>query len=580
MNTRLIDYPFDSGTHCPAFLETNETAAAWFARGLGWLYGFNHEEAIHCFRAAVDEDDDLALGWWAIAIASGPFMNLPWDWLNAAEKADMLAACRIAIAEAQARARTAPPEVRALIAALAIRFPQPEVPDGDTMAAWERAYADAMREVYDRFGADPDIAAFYIDSQIMLTPWQLYDVDARAPNPDARVPEIQSALTRALAGAGADHVGILHFDIHVQEMSPTPERALSSARRLQTLAPPDAGHLHHMPAHIHALLGDYAEAADCSRIALETDMSFLPQLDRTPFYRTLVCHDAHMLMHAGMQTGNLADAQRGAEVMAKTLDGILTTPPVTHLEMTLEGYHASIAHVDVRFGRWQAIIDTPFEGDPANMPVSWAMYHQSRAVALAALGHHAEAARAAEAFEAACSALPHGYAYFNNNAEDILAVGAAMMRGEMAYHAGDVGAGLDRLRGAVAAVDRLAYTEPWAWMHSPRHALGALLLEQGKVAEAKAVYEADLGHNDELPISRQNRGNIWSLSGFAECCQRDGDPRRDSATVALKRALPLADQPVTSSCFCRGMAGVRTAGARTAGARTAGARTAGVRTGG
>ena len=92
-------------------------------------------------------------------------------------------------------------------------------------------------------------------------------------------------------------------------------------------------------------------------------------------------------------------------------------------------------------------------------------------------------------------------------------------------------------------------------MHSPRHALGALLLEQGHVAEAKAIYETDLGHTDELAISRQNRGNIWSLSGFAECCQKDGDERGDVARMALEQVLPLADQPVTSSCFCRGLAG-------------------------
>ena len=555
MKTRHIDYPFDLGTHCPAFLETNDEAAAWFVTGLGWLYGFNHEEAVGCFRNAAAADEGLALAWWGIAISSGPFMNLPWDWLNADEKAAMLVACHEAVCEAQARAGTAPPEARALIDALAVRFPQAELPDDEMMAAWERAYADAMRGVYDEFGTDPDIAALYIDAQIMLTPWQIYDVDARAPNPEAREAEIQSALRVALAGAGADHIGILHYDVHVQEMSPTPERALPSARRLQQLAPPDAGHLQHMPSHIYALLGDFAEAASCSRHAIDTDLRYLTRLDGTPFYRTLVCHDAHMLMHAGMQTGNLADARRGAAVMLEVLDGLLTRPPETHLDMTLEGYHASIAHVDVRFGRWQEIVDSSFDGIPAHLPVSWAMHHQSRAVALAALRRHSEAVDAAKAFDEARAAVPVGYAYFNNVADDILAVGAAMMRGEVAYHAGDIEAGLDLLREAVAAGDRLAYTEPWAWMHAPRHALGALLLEQGHVAEAKAIYETDLGHTVELPISRQNRGNIWSLSGFAECCQRDGDARVDSASIALAQAMTLADQPVTSSCFCSGLAG-------------------------
>ena len=91
-------------------------------------------------------------------------------------------------------------------------------------------------------------------------------------------------------------------------------------------------------------------------------------------------------------------------------------------------------------------------------------------------------------------------------------------------------------------------------MHPPRHALGALLLEQGRIDEARVIYERDLGHDEELPVSRQNRGNVWSLSGLVECYEKLGDPRAGDAGAALAAALPLADQPVTSSCFCRGRA--------------------------
>ena len=92
-------------------------------------------------------------------------------------------------------------------------------------------------------------------------------------------------------------------------------------------------------------------------------------------------------------------------------------------------------------------------------------------------------------------------------------------------------------------------------MHPPRHALGALLLEQGRIDEARVIYERDLGHDDELPVSRQNRGNVWSLSGLVECYEKLGDPRAGDAGKAFAAVLPLADQPVTSSCLCRGRAG-------------------------
>ena len=441
MKMDLQDYPFRSVAHRPAFLAGDGAAVEWCACGFGWLYAFNHEEAARCFRAATVADDDLALAWWGIALAGGPFMNMPWDWFTPAEKARTLPACHDAVQQALRRSAGAPAVVQALIGALAVRFASPDVPSDDELAAWERAYADGMATVHDSFGDDPDIAALYVEAQIMLTPWAVYDIDARAPNPAGRAAMIHAALDRAfdraLARDGADHVGLLHYDIHANEMSPCPERALISARRLESLAPRDAGHLQHMPAHIYALLGDYDGAARCSRRAVASDEAFRSGLSQAPFYRTLLCHDAHMLMFAGMQVGNLADAAKGAAVMADLVDDVLVAPPATHMMMTLEGYLSTVAHVDIRFGRWQAVLDTPFTGDPACRPVCWAMHHYARAVASAALGQAEAAQQAAAAFAEARAAVPAAYAFFNNPADAILAVADLMMLGEMAYHAGD-----------------------------------------------------------------------------------------------------------------------------------------------
>ena len=559
MKMNLQDYPFQIVVHRPAFIDDDGAAGEWCARGLGWLYAFNHEEAARCFRTAATADDRMALAWWGVAMAGGPFMNMPWDWFIPAERSRTLPACHEAVHKALQRRENAPPVVQGLVDALALRFPSPQVPaEDDGLAVWERAYADAMVTVYDSFGDDPDVAALYVDSQIMLTPWAIYDIDTRAANPAGRAELIHAALDRALVHTGPDHVGLLHYDIHVNEMSPRPERALTSARRLESLAPRDAGHLQHMPAHIHALVGDFGGALRCSRRAVATDDAFRPCLSHAPFYRTLLCHDAHMLIFAGMQVGNLADAARGAAVMVDLLVDVLVERPATHMMMTLEGYLSTVAHVDIRFGRWQVVLDLVFAGDPECQPVSWAMHHYARAVACAALGKTEAARDAAEGFAAACAAVPADYAFFNNQAGAILAVADLMMRGEMAYHAGQVETGFDLLRSAAAAEDELAYNEPRAWMHPPRHALGALLLEQGRAGEAALVYETDLGIDDSLPISRQNRGNIWALHGLHECWQQLGDSRAETVAAELESVRSLADQPITSSCFCRQPAGCGT----------------------
>ena len=95
-------------------------------------------------------------------------------------------------------------------------------------------------------------------------------------------------------------------------------------------------------------------------------------------------------------------------------------------------------------------------------------------------------------------------------------------------------------------------------MHPPHHALRALLLELGGVAEAALVYETDLGIDDSLPISRQNRGNIWALHGLHECWQQLGDNRAETVAAELESARSLADRLITSSCFCRQPAGCGT----------------------
>lgn len=89
-------------------------------------------------------------------------------------------------------------------------------------------------------------------------------------------------------------------------------------------------------------------------------------------------------------------------------------------------------------------------------------------------------------------------------------------------------------------------------MQPPRHALGALLLEQGHVAQAADVYRADLGLDQTLIRASQHPDNLWSLHGYAECCDRLGHASEAAAIKAkLEVAQAVADIPITASCFCR-----------------------------
>ena len=127
-----------------------------------------------------------------------------------------------------------------------------------------------------------------------------------------------------------------------------------------------------------------------------------------------------------------------------------------------------------------------------------------------------------------------------------------MLDGELEYRDGKFDAAFEHLRRAIALDDALPYDEPWGWMQPTRHALGALLLEQGRVEDAETVYAEDLGYDQSIPRSSWHPGNVWSLHGYHECLVRLGKP--EPARIVKQQldvALARADVPIKSSCFCR-----------------------------
>ena len=89
--------------------------------------------------------------------------------------------------------------------------------------------------------------------------------------------------------------------------------------------------------------------------------------------------------------------------------------------------------------------------------------------------------------------------------------------------------------------DALRYNEPSDWPYPVRHTLGAVLLMAGRVAEAEAVYKADLERNPE---------NGWALFGLATSLRVQ--KRTDEAERSRQRfeaAWKNADIKLTASRF-------------------------------
>jgi tetratricopeptide (TPR) repeat protein len=540
-----MDY-YDLGTYGRKVGTSSLEAQTWFDRGLVWLYGYNHEAAIDCFRRALKADPGCAMAQWGIAAASGPNYNRPWETFEPDEKIEALTTSHGALKAAQAAADGLSPVERGLIEAMSRRFPEEPV---DDIGPFLDAYADAMRDVHRAHPDDRDIAALFAEAMMNRTPWQLWDLSSGKPAEGADTLEAREVLERAFRDVpGAwDHPGLLHFYIHLMEMSPHPEVALRHGDRLSMLVP-DAGHLLHMATHIDVLCGDYYNVVARNSQAIAADRKFLEREGADNFYTVYRCHNHHFKVYGAMFLGQPTPALEAADELVSTLP----EPALRRLADWFEAFVPMKQHVLIRFGMWEEILAQPLPKDAELYAMTTALMRYARTVAMANTGRIADADAEREAFFAAQDAVPESRMLFNNTCRDILKVAEQMMLGELEYKKGNTEAAFEHLRKSVELDDNLPYDEPWGWMQPTRHALGALLLEQGRLEEAEAVYRADLGLDGALARACQHPQNVWSLHGLHECLTRRGETVETlHVKRQLDRALARAEVPVRASCYCR-----------------------------
>ncbi len=549
---------FDLGAHTRTISTTSPAAQRWFDLGLNWVYGFNHEEGVKCFERALQHDPECVMAHWGAALGAGPFLNYVWRQFSRVEADEATAFGHGHIHAARRLAPTATDVENALVEAMARRFQKPHGVTGDEFDRWDDDYAAAMREVYERFPDDHDVMAVFVEAMITRTPWKLWDVKSGAPMTGADTMEALTVLDRSIRlkdeVGDPQHPAILHLHIHTTEMSTEPERSMRAAGLLFTMCP-DAGHLNHMPGHTYVLCGEYAKAKAASEKAIQADDMYVDYAGPFNFYTAARCHDLHLMMYTCMLLGQFEPAMAAAEKMCATLTReVLGVEDKPQLAITMEGYYSMKMHVLVRFGRWQEIIDEPMPADADLYCVSTAMHHYAKGIARATLKQFVAADTERRAFARALSRIPAERRFFNNAAHTILGVGEMMLDGEVEYHKGNHDAAFVSLREAVRRDDDLGYTEPWAWMHPPRHALAALLTEQGHYDEAEAVCRADLGLTDDVQRCAQHPDNVWALHGLVECVRRRGEsPELAVLQAKLDEALARTDTAITSSCMCRGM---------------------------
>jgi tetratricopeptide (TPR) repeat protein len=375
------------------------------------------------------------------------------------------------------------------------------------------------------------VAALFAEALMNLQPWDYW---TDAGEPVGRTEEIVGTLERTL-GSHPLHPGANHFFIHAVEASSDPDRAVEAADRLTDLVP-GSGHLVHMPSHIYIRVGRYADAARSNIQAIEVDRAYLSQAPPPGLYAAYYGHNLHFLAFASMMSGNFEQAI-GA---ARDLEAEMPEDALREYAGLIEGIMPAKFHVLIRFGKWEQILSEP--DYPEWRLVSRAVRRYARSIANSALGRTEAARVELEAFEAAMAAVPEEWWIFNNRVDAVLPIAEAMIHGELLFREGERERAFAMLREGVAAEDALVYDEPPGWMLPVRHALGALLMSDGRHSEAEAVYREDL---------ERNRDNGWALTGLKLALEaQDRGSEAEEAGVRLATAFGHADTRPTSSCYC------------------------------
>ena len=170
------------------------------------------------------------------------------------------------------------------------------------------------------------------------------------------------------------------------------------------------------------------------------------------------------------------------------------------------------------------------------------MWHYARGMALTATGKLKEANRELDSLIGiAAQKSLDGYrvTFSRNGAKAVLEIANEVLTGELAAKRGYHDLAIARLHRAILLEDNLIYNEPPDWHVPARQALGAVLLDAGRPAEAESIYWQDLS---------RNRENGWSLFGLMQSLSAQGKTEQAALIEErFRKTWNRADVTLTAS---------------------------------
>jgi predicted Zn-dependent protease len=295
--------------------------------------------------------------------------------------------------------------------------------------------------------------------------------------------------------------------VHATEGTQRPDKAEECAQFLSS-SMPAASHINHMPSHTYNNVGRWGDATAANVMAVKSDRQ--ARLGDGQAFAIYATHNLAMLLYSASFDGQGAVAMQAARDLA----------------IMNAGSSASLAYTLVRFGRFEEVLSNPLGSSATGgARTAWDF----------ALGYaHLRMAGpdSARVYLARLEAAPQaegggrgGGGGGGGGAGLVPRIVTAILKGEIERSEGRANEGIATLEQAAALEDQLPYAEPGQLPFSPRHWLGAALLEAGRPADAERVYKENL-------VKHPHNG--WSLFGLQQALTAQG---KTTEAAAVKKEL-------------------------------------------
>ncbi len=513
-----------AGNHKFKISTTSDSAQFYFNQGINMYYSFHIIESMASFKKAANFDPGCAMLQWAQALAYGPNIN---D-LGYAASPEALATCNKAVE----LSTSSSDKEKMLIQAQRIRYSDDST---ESRQKLNQLYVDKMKEGYQKFPDDADVAALYADALMLQHPWDLWKIDG---TPKPWTPLIREVLEKLLA-KHPENPGANHYYIHVMEPSPYAAKALPSADRLGKLTP-GLSHTVHMPSHIYLRTGNYRKGALVNENAVNSYKRVIPLYGPVTGADFLyIIHNLHMQTNHAMLAGRLTYSVQSAIQTVNSIPKDYLSAPGAFGSAAQYIYMTPVL-VDIRFGRWNELLKRT--APEASHVYSNILYRFGKGMAYAHFNKIVEAENelklVRELMKDSILLIP--LSPFSAAIEGAI-VAENLLSGTIALNGKKYTDAIIAFAKAVTTEENMVYNEPRDWLLNPKHYLGNAYLLTKQWANAEKTFKKDLLNNNE---------NGWALTGlYKSLLGQKKATETAKVLLRVKKGFAQADIKINSPVF-------------------------------